>query len=73
MGLKEITDISTFDSSDYMLGKYSHPSEQQGKGSYLEYSQVNFIKAEMSGQEQIRSDLTQTTSSPTQRLLFKGD
>lgn len=39
IGLKEITDTSTFSSSDYVLGKYSHsPYEQQGKGSYLDYS-----------------------------------
>lgn len=68
-GLKEITGASTFGSSDHMLAKY----EQQGKGSYLDYSQGKLIEAEVSGQEQIRSDLTRTTSScseaPVQRRL----
>lgn len=68
-GLEEITGASTFGSSDHMLGKY----EQQGKGSYLDYSQGKLIEAEVSGQEQIRSDLTWTTSScseaPVRRRL----
>jgi len=68
-GLEEITGTSTFGSSDHMLGKY----EQQGKGSYLDYSQGKLIEAEVSGQEQIRSDLTRTTSScseaPVRRRL----
>lgn len=32
MGLREITDTSTFYSADSMLGKFSHSLEQQGKG-----------------------------------------
>lgn len=35
----------------------------KGKGSYLDHSQSKLAEAEVSGQEQIRSDLAQTTSS----------
>lgn len=65
--IKEITGTSTFGSSDHMLAKY----EQQGKGSYLDYSQGKLIEAEVSGQEQIRSDLARTTSSCSEAPVLR--